>query len=249
MAWVYLDDQFPDHPKVILAGGDAGWLFVCGLAYVKRYSTSGLIPKGQVPKLSDRRSPVRLARRLVEVGLWEDRGSHFAIHDYGDWNKPQESRSAAGRKAARARWAKEADAKRNANAHADASESHSDPPSETDAKGDASGCPPPRPPPYDLHLPPTNVGTRPEPAGEDPSLIEEAVGLAATRYARNQVQRGKATSEPGIARWWLQENAEGARVRAANLLASHVLTLTQLADALASGGNPSWLNAYRKETP
>lgn len=244
MAWVYLDDQFPDHPKVALAGGDAGWLFVCGLAYVKRYGTEGRIPKSQVPKLSDRKGPAKLARRLVEVGLWEDDGEHYAIHDYSDWNKPQASRSAAGRKAAQARWSRE----RSANADANASESHSDLPYEDDAFEDASGCPPPLPHPTDLHLPPTDVGTRPESAGGNSSLIEEAVQLAATRYARNQVNQGGGKSETGLAKWWLQENAEGARQRAASLLAGHGLTLTQLADALVSG-NPTWLNAYRRKDP
>lgn len=136
MAWIYVDDAFPDHPKVVEAGGDAGWLWLCGMAYVKRYGTGGTIPKAQVPKLSDRRAPQKLARRLVDAGLWHDDGDAYRVHDYGDWNKPQESRSAAGRKAAKARWAREAHANGNANAYADASESHtdsdSDPPYETD---------------------------------------------------------------------------------------------------------------------
>jgi hypothetical protein len=46
-----------------------------------------------------------------------------------------------------------------------------------------------------------------------------------------------------LARWWLQQNAEGARVRAARLLDDYDLTVTQLADALGSH-NPSWLRAY-----
>lgn len=139
MAWVYLDDQFPDHPKIVLAGGDAGWLWVCGLAYVRRFATEGLIPKGQIPKLSDRRNSTKLARRLVEVGLWEDRGEHYAFHDYGDWNKPQKSRTEAARKAARARWGTP---KGNADAHADAMRDAS----ESMRQTDASECPPPSPP-------------------------------------------------------------------------------------------------------
>lgn len=39
MAWIYLDDHFPDHPKIVLAGGDGAWLFVCGLGYCKRFAT------------------------------------------------------------------------------------------------------------------------------------------------------------------------------------------------------------------
>lgn len=104
VTWVYLDDHFPDHPKVVAAGGDAAWLFVCGLAYCKRYRTDGAIPGPQVGKLTDRRSPSRLAKRLVEVGLWEVTVGGFRVHDYDDWNRPAESKSEKGRKAANARW-------------------------------------------------------------------------------------------------------------------------------------------------
>lgn len=125
MAWVYLDDQFPDHPKVVRAGHEAAWLFVCGLAYCKRYGTGGVIPKAQVPKLTTVRNALRVAARLVEVNLWEARASDgFIVHDYDDWNQAAASRSEAGRKAAHARW----HAKRNANAppdaDANASEAH-----------------------------------------------------------------------------------------------------------------------------
>lgn len=147
MAWVYLDDQFPDHPKIVLAGGDAGWLWACGLAYVRRYNTDGLIPKAQVPKLSDRKNPLKLARRLVEVGLWEERGEHYAFHDYGQWNKPQASRSEAARKAAQTRWGRQqSNAPPDANAYADASPDAYETQCEGTAEGDASECPPPLPP-------------------------------------------------------------------------------------------------------
>lgn len=153
VAWVYLDDQFPDHPKVVAAGDAAAWLFVCGLAYCRRYNTAGRIPKGQVAKLTASRSPAKLAKALLappagyEAGLWEDHGDHYLVHDYDEWNKPQASRSEAARKAAKTRWGKQQgnappDADAHANAYADASETHSG----GTANGDASGCPPPKPP-------------------------------------------------------------------------------------------------------
>jgi hypothetical protein len=143
MAWVYLDDQFPDHPKIAAAGGDAGWLFVCGLAYVKRYATEGVIPKRQISRLSDRKTPSRLARKLVEVQLWEDDGNDYRIHDYHDWNRPQANRVEAARKAARVRWG---NAKADANALPDALPDAFDAHCETGAVADASTCPPPLPP-------------------------------------------------------------------------------------------------------
>lgn len=123
MAWVYLDDQFPDHPKVAAAGGDAAWLFICGLAYCRRYGTEGKIPRAQVPRLSDRKAPMKLAAKLIEVRLWIEDPDGFQVHDYSDWNRPGESKSEAGRKAANARWSK---AKKDAKRNADASDSHSD---------------------------------------------------------------------------------------------------------------------------
>lgn len=151
MAWVYLDDQFPDHPKVAAAGGDAAWLYVCGLAYVKRYTTEGRIPKVQVSKLSDRRSPARIARRLVDVGLWDDGGDHYLVHDYHDWNKPQASRTEAARKAARARWGHaKGTAPPDADAMRDAYEPHSESHSEGIEIAYASECPPPLTPTVEL---------------------------------------------------------------------------------------------------
>jgi hypothetical protein len=70
MTWFKLEDGFPEHRKIAQAGGDAGWLFVCGLAHCARNLTDGLIPAGAVPRLSDRKQPMKLARILVDVGLW-----------------------------------------------------------------------------------------------------------------------------------------------------------------------------------
>jgi hypothetical protein len=76
-------------------------------------------------------------------------------------------------------------------------------------------------------------------------LIDQAVNLAATRYAQNQVLKGKADNASGLARWWLQENAAGARARAETLLTDYNLDLTQLADSLLAV-DPPWLRHYRK---
>lgn len=123
MAWVYLDDQFPDHPKVVQAGGDAAWLFVCILCYCRRHGTGGEISVEQVRRLSTSERPSRLLNRLIDVGLidspWEKprrnsgetaaklpRYTVLYVHDWGEWNRAGISRSEAGRKAAEARWHK-----------------------------------------------------------------------------------------------------------------------------------------------
>lgn len=115
MTWVYLDDGFPDHRKVVSAGGDAAWLHVSALCYVNRNLTGGLIPAAMVPRLSDRKSPKKLATVLVNVGLWEEHERGYRIHDYEDYNQSAErqrekedaakvARSEHARKAALARW-------------------------------------------------------------------------------------------------------------------------------------------------
>jgi hypothetical protein len=82
MTWVRLDDQFPDHPKVVAAGAQATWLYISGLCYCSRQLTDGRIPKPIVPRLTDLRKPYDLAERLVVVGLWRDEPGCYVVHDY-----------------------------------------------------------------------------------------------------------------------------------------------------------------------
>lgn len=107
MTWANVDDLFPEHPKVLAAGGDAAWLYVCGLCFVNRNLTEGRIPKAVVPRLSDRKSPTKLARRLVDVGLWHEDGDAYRIHDWEKYNEGADAvkaRKEQARNAARARW-------------------------------------------------------------------------------------------------------------------------------------------------
>lgn len=108
MPWVYLDDGFPDHPKVALAGGDAAWLFVCSLCWSRRHLSGGRIPKELVKRLSDRKRPDVLAQRLVEVRLWIDDGDAYLIHEYEEWNasedQARQKRREKASRAASAKW-------------------------------------------------------------------------------------------------------------------------------------------------
>lgn len=93
--YVKVHDGLPDHPKIIEAGGEAGWLYICGLAYASRQLTDGVIPKRLVRRLTDGSNPEANASALVRVGLWHD-GEHdcpkcpqtgpdaYVIHDYLD---------------------------------------------------------------------------------------------------------------------------------------------------------------------
>lgn len=91
--YVRLNDGLPEHRKIVAAGGDAAWLYICSLAYASRNLTDGIIPQAVVARLSDRKQPAKLAAKLTSVGLWHVTGHNcdrcpqpdvgtYAIHDY-----------------------------------------------------------------------------------------------------------------------------------------------------------------------
>jgi hypothetical protein len=100
---VKLDDEFPDHPKVVLAGPLAGWLHVCGICYCNRHLTDGFIPRAAAHRLAnfehvgltgtdDALVAVgeavdckQLAAVLCDAGIWEEVAGGYRIHDYLDY--------------------------------------------------------------------------------------------------------------------------------------------------------------------
>jgi hypothetical protein len=110
--YVKVHDGLPDHPKIIEAGGEAGWLYICGLAYASRQLTDGVIPKRLVPRLTDGSKPEASASALLRVGLWHE-GEHdcpkcppapddaYVIHDYlGHQRSAEEVRELSAKRAA-----------------------------------------------------------------------------------------------------------------------------------------------------
>lgn len=84
MGWVRIDDGIADHVKVLRAGPAAAFMWVCAIAYCNRKLTDGFVPAEQVDRLTSERGPAgtRLARRCVEVGLFDDAEGGYAVHDY-----------------------------------------------------------------------------------------------------------------------------------------------------------------------
>jgi hypothetical protein len=101
MAWVRLDDEVAQHPKILRAGPAAAWLWVCGLAYCSRHLTDGHVPREALVTFGVPGAN-RLAVTLVQVGLWERSGEGFAVHDYHQY-QPSRRQVSAKRKAAAAR--------------------------------------------------------------------------------------------------------------------------------------------------
>lgn len=121
MAWVKLDDEYPEHPKVQAAGPLAAWLDVAGICYCNRLLTDGFIPASQVPKMAP--GGAKLALKLVEVGRWSHTTRHgaagFLVHDYHVY-QPSKDVVLADRKATadrQARW-RAARKKRNGGSNA-----------------------------------------------------------------------------------------------------------------------------------
>jgi hypothetical protein len=87
---VKLDDCFSDHPKVEQAGDLAAWMYVCGLQYCSRALSDGFVPATRVPRLTGLSRPMKLAEKLVEVGLWEPVDGGFQVHDYAEHQRTAE---------------------------------------------------------------------------------------------------------------------------------------------------------------
>ena len=113
MAWVYLDDHFDEHPKLVGAyerDPHALIVFISGLAYCRRNDTDGLILGAKVRGLLGWRPKAQKA--LLDLELWHDAGNGaVVVHDYEDWNRTSDQRSASARNAAQIRWAKERERK------------------------------------------------------------------------------------------------------------------------------------------
>lgn len=85
MNWVKVMNTLPSHPKIMMAGDRAAWLYVCGLCYSNEHLTDGHIARALLPVVCPgSKSPERLAALLVSVGLWEQVDGGWQIHDYGD---------------------------------------------------------------------------------------------------------------------------------------------------------------------
>jgi hypothetical protein len=101
MTYLYLDDGFADHPKILAISDAALRLHITALCYANRHLTDGHVP----PEVVGRRT--RLAQTLVEHELWQPNGNGWTIHDYLDYQKSakkiREQRAAAAERKRRQR--------------------------------------------------------------------------------------------------------------------------------------------------
>ena len=125
MAWVKLDDHFPEHPKLLGLGHKlpiCGWLQICAIAYCNRHLTDGLFPTAALVSFLPFSEHVQwtnwdaedhpvtidvflLADDMVRAGIWDGPfDGVYRIHDYleyqpskADTKALREARAAAGR--------------------------------------------------------------------------------------------------------------------------------------------------------
>jgi hypothetical protein len=82
MAWVRIEDGFPDHPKVLGLPDAAFRLHIHAMCYAARLLTDGVIAKTWLTGGKGRMVPKAVAQ-LVDAGLWEAAGNgDYRIHDY-----------------------------------------------------------------------------------------------------------------------------------------------------------------------
>jgi hypothetical protein len=83
MAWIKIDDSFPDHPKVISLSDLAFRLHIHALCYCGKFLTDGFISYQWVNmRLRDDEAIKKPTDELEEMGLWIREEKGWQIHDY-----------------------------------------------------------------------------------------------------------------------------------------------------------------------
>ena len=93
MSFAQFHDGFYRNVKVRRAGSAAAWMWAASIGYASETMTDGFVPAEVLNELSDLDSKPRLklAAKLVEVGLWEPCDGGWRIHDYLKWNLSREA--------------------------------------------------------------------------------------------------------------------------------------------------------------
>lgn len=113
VTFALFDDNFADHPKVVVLSDGAFRLHASGIIYCARHLTDGVVLKVKVKALTPEYKPSHL-KELVDAGLWHRHPEGYEIHDYLEWNNSKaqiqarrDSKKAAGKKGAKNRWHKD----------------------------------------------------------------------------------------------------------------------------------------------
>jgi hypothetical protein len=86
MPWFKVDDTLAFHSKIVAAGNAAMGLWARAGAWSMQQLSDGFVPRHIARQLGSRAE----AQRLVDVGLWIDKGDGYAFHE---WTERQPSRA------------------------------------------------------------------------------------------------------------------------------------------------------------
>lgn len=87
MAWVKMDDSFPDHPKIAALSDRAFRLHVSAMCLCARSMTDGHVPSAWMKRLG---TTTKLIAELRDHKLWDDAEGGFQIHDFLKYNPSRE---------------------------------------------------------------------------------------------------------------------------------------------------------------
>lgn len=91
MSWVRLDDQFPNHAKIMSVGSDAFRLHVTAMCWAANQLTDGAVPVVATRQLGWFCADLgRSITELETAGLWDAMPDGWRIHDYLDYNPSRE---------------------------------------------------------------------------------------------------------------------------------------------------------------
>lgn len=81
MTWTRLDENFPDHPKIVAAGERAELLHIHGIIYCNRFLLDGRVPRDVAPTLL-KHGYQDAIKALVKLGIWMEIEDGYEIHDF-----------------------------------------------------------------------------------------------------------------------------------------------------------------------
>ena len=82
MAWIKIDDSFPDHPKVVGLSDKAFRVHISGLCYCGKYLTDGKVPMKIAARFAEEDMAVIAELSIAELWIEDLPNNGFIIHDY-----------------------------------------------------------------------------------------------------------------------------------------------------------------------
>jgi len=89
-----LDPWLPEDERIMAVGPQAELLYIRGLLYIRRGLREGDIPKYALGEVGHSIARVKYcAQQLVDVGLWDDCGATWRVHQWVKWNMTRDERT------------------------------------------------------------------------------------------------------------------------------------------------------------